>query len=45
MKEVNEKYMKKIYLNILKAILIVFYFKEVNPNDINSKSSILYVKN
>ena len=30
MKEVNEKYMKKIYLNILKAILIVFYFFVLN---------------
>ena len=30
MKEVNEKYMKKIYLNILKAILIVFYFFALN---------------
>ena len=30
MKEVNEKYIKKIYLNILKAILIVFYFFVLN---------------
>ena len=30
MKEVNEKYMKKIYLNILKAILIVIYFFVLN---------------
>ena len=30
MKEVNEKYMNKIYLNILKAILIVFYFFVLN---------------
>ena len=30
MKEVNEKYMKKIYLNILKAILIVMYFFVLN---------------
>lgn len=30
MKEVNEKYMKKIYLNILKAIIIVTYFLVLN---------------
>ena len=30
MKEVNEKYMKKIYLNILKAIMIVTYFLVLN---------------
>ena len=30
MKEVNEKYMKKIYLNILKAIIIVAYFLVLN---------------
>ena len=30
MKEINEKYMKKIYLNILKAILIIFYFFVLN---------------
>ena len=30
MKEVNEKYMKKIYLNILKAIIILTYFLVLN---------------
>ena len=30
MKEINEKYMKRIYLNILKAILIIFYFFVLN---------------
>ena len=29
-KEVNEKYMKEIYLNILKAIVIVLYFFILN---------------
>ena len=30
MKEVSEKYMKKIYLNVLKAIIIVLYFFVLN---------------
>lgn len=30
MKEVNEKYLKEIYLNILKAIIIVLYFFVLN---------------
>ena len=30
MKEVNEKYLKEIYLNILKAIIIVLYFFILN---------------
>ena len=30
MKEVREKYMKKIYLNVLKAIIIVLYFFVLN---------------
>lgn len=30
MKEVSEKYMKKIYLNVLKAIIIVLYFFILN---------------
>lgn len=30
MKEVNEKYLKEIYLNILKAIIIVLYFLVLN---------------
>lgn len=30
MKEVDEKYLKKIYLNILKAIMIIFYFFILN---------------
>lgn len=30
MKEVSEKYMKKIYLNVLKAIIVVLYFFVLN---------------
>lgn len=30
MKEINEKYMKKIYLNVLKAIIIMLYFFVLN---------------
>lgn len=30
MKEVNEKYLKEIYLNILKAIIVVLYFFVLN---------------
>ena len=30
MKEVSEKYLKEIYLNILKAIVIVLYFFVLN---------------
>lgn len=29
-KEVNEKYLKEIYLNILKAIIIILYFFVLN---------------
>ena len=30
MKEVSEKYMKEIYLNVLKAVIIVLYFLILN---------------
>lgn len=30
MKEISEKYLKEIYLNVLKAIIIIFYFLVLN---------------
>lgn len=38
MKEVKEKYLKKIYLNILKAIIILFYFFVLNQAYVNISS-------
>lgn len=40
-KEVNEKYMKEIYLNILKAIVIVLYFLVLNLSYENVRSEYL----
>lgn len=42
MKEVSEKHMKKIYLNILKAILVVIYFLTLNL--VSEKISALYLE-
>lgn len=42
-KEVNEKYMKEIYLNILKAIVIVLYFFVLNLSYENVRSEYLDV--
>lgn len=42
MKEVSEKHMKKIYLNIIKAILVVIYFLTLNL--VSEKISALYLE-
>lgn len=41
MKEVNEKYLKEIYLNILKAIIVIVYFFILNMAYENVKSEYL----
>ena len=42
MKEINEKHMKKIYLNILKAIVVVTYFLTLNL--VSERISALYLE-
>ena len=42
MKEVSEKHMKKIYLNILKAIVVVTYFLTLNL--VSERISALYLE-
>ena len=43
MKEVNEKYLKEIYLNILKAIIVVLYFFVLNLAYENINSEYLEI--